>query len=87
MVRGGVHVAVRQHGRVLEGDGLPAAPPLVRTLLRVVHLEGNKSEGFRGLAELKMSWDSPLTVSARLKWASNEMKHDCHMPFTTNESL
>ena len=27
------------------------------------------------------------TVSARLKWAFNEMKHDCHIPFTTNESL
>ena len=39
MVRGIVHVAVRQDGRVLEGDGLAAAAPLVRTLLRVVHLK------------------------------------------------
>ena len=46
MVRGRVHVAVRQDGRVLEGDGLAAAAPLVRTLLRVVHLK--QTEGVSG---------------------------------------
>ena len=44
MVRGIVHVAVRQDGRVLEGDGLAAAAALVRTLLRVVHLKQTERE-------------------------------------------
>ena len=39
VVRGRVHVRVHQDGRVLEGDRLAAAAPLVRALLRVVHLQ------------------------------------------------
>ena len=52
MVRGRVHVAVRQDGRVLEGYALAAAATLVRTLLRVVHLKqqrGMLSQEFWGL--------------------------------------
>ena len=71
MVGGGLHVAVNQDGRVLEGDRLAARAPLVGALLAVVHLVEpvtgggeaaaveDHADGEVGVVEVEVEGDGP----------------------------